>query len=90
MTSGPMPLEAVTVNGYVPPLPAAGVPLTVPVPSPLSVKVTPGGSCPAGTLRFGFGKPDVVTMIEPGIPAVRFSLLKSFSVGASFTVSAKV
>src|SRR5215472_4438532 len=39
----PTPLVAVKVMLYVPRLPAAGVPLSVPVPFPLSVKVTPLG-----------------------------------------------
>jgi hypothetical protein len=41
--STPAPLWAVKVMGYVPPLPAAGVPLSVPV---AAVNVTPVGSVP--------------------------------------------
>jgi hypothetical protein len=41
---GRAPLAAVNVMAYDPAVPAAGVPLSVPVPSPLSVNVTPPGS----------------------------------------------
>src|SRR5262245_53978049 len=37
---GPAVLVAVNVIAYAPPVPAAGVPASVPVPSPLSTKVT--------------------------------------------------
>ena len=40
--SGPIPFVAVIVNGYVPAV--VGVPASVPVPSTLSVNVTPDGS----------------------------------------------
>ena len=43
---GEMPLLAVISNGYVPPVPDAGVPDRVAVPLPLSVKVTPFGKVP--------------------------------------------
>ena len=39
----PTPLPAVSVNGKVPPVPEAGVPLIMAVPSWLSVKLTPVG-----------------------------------------------
>ena len=42
--AGTTPFVALIVNGYVPPVFAAGVPEIVAVPSPLSVNVTPGGS----------------------------------------------
>ena len=53
VASGEMPFEAVIVKGYVPPVPSAGVPARVAVPSPLSVKVTPLGSEPAGMVSDG-------------------------------------
>ena len=40
----PTPLLAVRVSKYVPPLPDVGVPLSVAVPFPLSLNVTPVGS----------------------------------------------
>src|ERR1700712_641070 len=43
---GLTPLPAVRLSGYVPPLPAAGVPDRVAVPLPLSVKVSPAGRVP--------------------------------------------
>src|SRR5918994_6324472 len=43
--SGPTPFDAVNVSGCMPPVPAAGVPLRVPVPLPL-VNVTPAGNVP--------------------------------------------
>ncbi len=42
----PIPLAASTVMGYVPLVPAAGVPDSEAVPSPLSVKLTPLGRVP--------------------------------------------
>ncbi len=54
VTGVAVPFVAVNVSGYVPAVPAAGVPASVPVPSPLSVKVTPVGSAPL-TDRVGTG-----------------------------------
>ncbi len=53
VASGLTPFVAVIVTAYVPPEPAAGVPASVAVPSPLSVNVTPGrqtrrGQCAPG------------------------------------------
>src|SRR5262249_58678849 len=42
----PTPLTAENLNVCAPPVPAAGVPLSVAVPSPLSTKVTPDGNAP--------------------------------------------
>ena len=52
----PTPLMVVTVNGCVPPVPAAGVPLNVPVPLPLSTKVTPATGVPV-IVSAGVGTP---------------------------------
>ena len=52
---------AVNVIAYVPPVPAAGVPLSVPVPSPLSTKVRLRGSGTPPRAIDGAGKPVVVT-----------------------------
>ena len=50
-------------------MPGPGVPATVAVPSPLSVKVTPVGRAPA-SLSAGAGYAVVVTVNVPGVPAV--------------------
>ena len=63
------PLSAVNVSAYVPPVPAAGVPASVAVPSPLSVKVTSAGSAPVDVIA-GAGLPTVVTVNVPGAPAM--------------------
>ena len=46
VASGLTPFVAVIVTGYVPAVPAAGVPDNVAVPSLLSLNVTPDGSAP--------------------------------------------
>ena len=43
-------------------MPAAGVPLSVPVPLLLSTKVTPAGNAAPPIAMAGAGKPDVVTV----------------------------
>ena len=58
------------MNGYVPPVFAAGVPASVAVPSPLSVNVTPGGSAPVSD-NVELGTPVVVTVKVPAWPAVK-------------------
>ena len=62
----PKPFVAVIVNGYVPPVPAAGVPESVAVPSPLSVNVTPVGSAPVSD-NAHVGGPVDVTVKAPGL-----------------------
>ena len=47
-------------------MPAAGVPLSVPVPSPLSVNVTPPGSATPVRVIPGVGNPVVVTVKDAG------------------------
>ncbi len=64
VASGDTPLEAVIVNGYVPALPAAGVPERLAVPLSLSTNVTPEGSVP-DSLSEGVGSPVVVTVKPP-------------------------
>ena len=58
---------AVIVNGYGPPVFAAGVPASVAVPSPLPVNVTPDGSL-SGAGKVHVGYPVVVTVMVPGWP----------------------
>ncbi len=74
---------------YVAAVPAAGVPLSVPVPFPLSVKVTPLGSAPV-SIRDGFGMPVVVTINVPRVPTVNVVLVALVMAGAWSTVSVKL
>jgi hypothetical protein len=62
-------------------VPAAGVPLSVPVPFPLSVKVTPVGSVPV-SVKDGFGVPDVVIVNVPAAATVNVVLLLLVIAGA--------
>jgi hypothetical protein len=84
----PTPLLAVMVMEYVLPVPAAGVPLSFPVPLPLSVKVTPLGSAP-DSLRAGAGKPVVVTAKVPAVPTVNVAVLALVMAGAWSTLRVK-
>src|SRR5437879_1209932 len=84
----PTPLLAVNVMGYMAAVPDAGVPFSVPVPFPLSVKVTPLGSGPAST-RAGGGKPVVITVNDAKVPSVNVVLVALVMAGASSTVSVK-
>ncbi len=61
VAAGETPLAAVRVKLYVPCEPAAGVPASVAVPSPLFVKVTPLGSAP-DSVSVAFGEPVVFTV----------------------------
>src|ERR1700683_4934346 len=83
-----MPLAAVMVMANDPA--AAGVPASVAVPLPLSVKVTPLGRVAPVSDRVGSGKPVVVTVREPAVPALNVVLLALVMAGAAFTVSVKV
>jgi len=62
-------------------VPDAGVPLSVPVPFPLSVKVTPFGSAPV-SIKDGFGKPVVITVNDAETPSVNMVLLGLVMAGA--------
>ena len=70
----PVGLNAVKESGYVPPVPTAGVPDSVPVPFPLSTKVTPAGSVPLTEIA-GSGMPIAVTVKVPGVPTVNDAIL---------------
>ena len=75
--TGGRPLSvAVNVSGWLPPVPAPGVPASVAVRSPLSVKVTPAGSVPV-TVSVGaeVQPPLVVTENVLAVPAVKVALL---------------
>ncbi len=63
-------------------MPAAGVPLSVPVPSPLSTNVTPLGSAAPPCARLGNGKPLVVTVKVLTAPIVNVVELALVIAGA--------
>jgi hypothetical protein len=86
VASVPAPLWAVIVKGYVPPLPDAGVPLSVAV---AAVNVTPLGSTPV-SMNVGAGKPVAVTGNVPAVPTVKVVLFALVIAGARFTVSVKL
>jgi hypothetical protein len=69
-------------------VPAAGVPLSVPVPLPLSWNVTPLGKAPLSVM-LGVGDPVVVTVKEPAVPTWKAVLLALVIAGVCFTVSVK-
>jgi len=77
----PTPLLAVKLRGYMAAVPDAGVPLNVPVPLPLSTKVTPLGSAPV-SVRADTGKPVVITVNEEDVPTVNVVLLALVMTGA--------
>lgn len=62
-----------------PPVPAAGVPASVAVPLPLSVKVTPLGSVPARVMEVAAG--EVVTVKVPALPTVKVVFAKLVNCG---------
>jgi len=73
MASDPTPFDPVMVNGVVPPVPAAGVPANVAVPSVWSVNVTPSGNVAPPSERATAGpgaKPVVLTVKVPAWPTV--------------------
>ena len=73
------------------PVPAPGVPDSIPVPFPLSLKVTPLGSAPV-SVRVGAGVPVVVTENVLAVPTVNVVLLALVIAGPAFpgfTVSVK-
>jgi len=74
-------LLAVKVSTYVPPVPDAGVPLSVAVPFPLLTNVTPLGSAPVSD-SVGDGVPVVVIVKLPAVPTVNVAVLALVIVGA--------
>lgn len=72
-----MPFEAVIVMGYVPPVPAAGVPLR----TPAEVKVTPLGNDPA-SVKVDVGKPLEVVVNDPAVPTLNVVLFTLVMLGA--------
>ena len=80
------PFEAVMVMGYVPPVPAPGVPLSMPA----EFKVTPLGSVPVSLKVIVVGKPEAVTVNEPAVPVVKVVLAPLVIAGAWSIVNVKV
>ena len=58
------------VNGYRPPVPAAGTPDKVAVPVLLAVNVTPEGSAPVH-VNVGVGEPLARTVNDDDVPTVK-------------------
>src|SRR3954469_1798876 len=72
---GLIPLDAVRLSEYAPPVPAAGVPARVAVPLPLSVKLRPVGRVPVLVMvGVGYAVDVVVTVKLPGVPTVKVVL----------------
>jgi hypothetical protein len=94
---GEMPLVAVKVRGYVPAVPAAGMPDRVPVPLPLLTNVTPLGRVPERVM-VGGGEPVVVTvklLADPATNVVLFGLVNAGACGglapmATFAANSEV
>jgi hypothetical protein len=84
----PMPLLAANVRVYVPLVPAAGDPPSVPVPLALVVNVTPLGSAP-DSLSEAVGVPVVVTVNVEDTPIANVVLFALVIVGAWSTVNVK-
>ena len=76
---GVTPLAAVKVRLYVPPVPAAGVPLKTPV---AALKVTPLGSVPPVKESVGAGTPLAVTVKVPAVPTTNVVLFVLVNAGA--------
>ncbi len=89
VASGVTPSLAVRVSGYVPPVPAAGVPARVAVPLPLSVKVTPEGRVPVALIATLPAPPAVVTVNDPAVPTTKVAWSALVIAGDSTTVSVK-
>lgn len=71
--------------GYVPAVPAAGVPPRTPVEA---LNVTPAGSGPDSP-RVGAGMPVAVTVNDPATPTVNVVALALVKAGAVLTVNVK-
>ena len=78
----PTTLVALKLRAYAPAVPAAGVPRRVPVPLPLSTKVTPPGKVTPPRVRLGVGAPVVVTVKAPTLPTVNVVAFTLVIVGA--------
>lgn len=81
---GETPFDAVIVIGYVPPVLAAGVPMS----TPADESVTPLGKAPV-SVNVGDGKPVAVTVNDPAVPTVNVVLAGLVMAGAWLTVNVK-
>ena len=80
-----MPLVAVSVTLWTPPVPGSGVPLN----RPAADNVTPAGNVPAVTLTVGAGKPVITTLNEPAVPTVKVVAFALVIAGAALTTTVK-
>jgi hypothetical protein len=88
VASGPVALWAVMVNEYVPPVPTAGVPAKLPVPSVLSTKLIPPGNPPVSVRTVPAGNElPVVTAKVPAVPTTNVVDAALVIDAASFTVN---
>ena len=81
VASGDTPLEAVIVSGYVPTVPASGVPERLAVLSPRFRNVTPAGSAPV-SVSIAIGAPVVVTVKMFNAPSANVALSALVIAGA--------
>ena len=88
-TVEPAVLVAKNVMAYVPPVPAPGVPASVPVPLPLSVNVTPPGKVTPPCAMDGVGNPVVVTVKAPACPTTNVVPAALVMAGAWLMVNVK-
>jgi hypothetical protein len=82
----PAAFVAVRVMKYQPSFVVEACPEKVAVPSPLSVKVIPGGRVP-DSVKLGAGLPVVVTVKSIGTRASMWSMAAEVMVGGVFTVT---
>ena len=73
---------AVIVIGQLPPVSAAGVPLS----TPLEERVTPAGSAP-DSVNVAAGKPVATAVKLPAVPVLKVAVAALVIAGAWFTVS---
>ena len=85
LASGLTPFVALMVSGYVPPVPAAGVPDRVAVPLAWATKVTPAGRDPV-LETVAAGLPVVITVKLPEDPTVKVVEDADVIAGAASTV----
>jgi hypothetical protein len=84
-------LAALIVSAYTPPLPAAGVPLSVAVPLQPALKLTPHGNFPLSLSVVVAGTPGVVVIVKvPHLPTVKVAPAALVMAGALSTVSVNV
>ena len=70
-------------------VPAAGMPVSVPVPSPLSTRLTPLGGVPV-RVSAGVGEPDVVTVKLNDWPTIAVAVARLVMAGTELTTREKL